>query len=122
MTVQLWICPIQILPRLKDTFPTLCYQNYHKDKIEELNSTPDKFGSLDNMTKVENNGSKHESKYIEDINNDGDNAVNSGVLASNNLDAEDNSNAVETVDRLVAADDEALGVNVSSNAVNVVNA
>ena len=55
------------------------------------------------MTKVENSGSKLENKYIEDINNARDNTVNSGILASINLDAEDNSNAVEIVERLAAA-------------------
>ena len=76
------------------------------------------------ITEVEKTGSKQENKYIEDINHSMDNAVNVGVPASNNLNAEDNSNAVETVDRLVAADDEALGVkaaiveNVVGNAVN----
>ena len=61
---------------------------------------------------MENSGSKLENKYIEDINNNRDNAVNSGILASNNLDAEDNSNTVEIVDKLVAASAEVEDGNV----------
>ena len=68
------------------------------------------------MTKVENTGSKLENKYIEDINNNRDNAVNVGVPASNNLDAEDNSNAVEIVERLVAASAEVEDGNVVNDA------
>ena len=101
---------------LKDTFSNLLLSKLQEDKIEDSNSTPDKFGSLADVTKVENTGSKLENKYIEDINNDRDNAMNVGVPASNNLDAEDNSNAVEIVERLVAASAEVEDGNVVNDA------
>ena len=50
------------------------------------------------MTKVKNTGSKLENEYIEDINNETDNAVNGGVPASNNLEDEQQFNVVEIVD------------------------
>ena len=74
----------------------------HEDKLEDANVTPDRFSSIADMTKVKNTGSKLENEYIEDINNESDNAVNGGVPASYNLDAEDNSNVVEIVETIIA--------------------
>ena len=73
-----------------------------EDKLEDANNTPDRFSSLADVTKVKNTGPKCENEYIENINNETDNAVNGGIPASYNLDVEDNSNVVEIIKTIIA--------------------